>query len=85
MGGILAMCHGIGGGSDELLSVTTLGSALDYGLGESGFGPLQKIRFLMERINSVPWGRAMQVLAPLLARISDPVAGFNFHPGGGSG
>ncbi len=80
MGGILAMCHAILTGGTELLSITTLGSALDYGLGESGFGPLQRIRFLMERINSVPWGTAMQVLSPLLARVSDPLAGFNFHP-----
>lgn len=80
MGGILAMCHGIVGGNDELLSVTTLGSALDFGLGSSGFGPLQRVRFLLERINSVPWGTAMHLLSPLLARISDPLAGFNFHP-----
>lgn len=80
MGGILAMCHGIVSSNDELLSVTTLGSALDYGFGVSGFGPVKHVRPVLERLSSVPWGVAMQVISPLLARVSDPLAGFNFHP-----
>lgn len=79
MGGILAMCHGIAGGK-ELLSVTALASALDYGIGASGFGPIKRVRPVLERMNSVPWGLAMQLISPLLARLSDPLAGFNFHP-----
>ena len=80
MGGILAMCHGIVTGGGELASATALGSALDFSLGTSGFGPLLHIRPLLERMNAVPWGRAMAVLSPLLARVGDPLAGFNFHP-----
>jgi alpha-beta hydrolase superfamily lysophospholipase len=79
MGGILAMCHAIEAGGEGLSSVTALGSALDYGLG-SGFGPMKRVRPVLERIASVPWGLAMQAISPLLARISDPLAGFNFHP-----
>lgn len=81
MGGILAMCHGITTGGDELLSATALGSALDFGIGVSGFGPIKHVRPILERMNSVPWGVAMQALSPLLCRVSDPLAGFNFHPG----
>jgi predicted alpha/beta hydrolase len=80
MGGILAMCHAIVTGGDELLSAAALGSALDYALGTSGFGPLLKARPLLQRMNSVPWGRAMQAVSPFLARLDDPLAGFNFHP-----
>ena len=80
MGGILMMCHGILTGGAGLRSGTALGSALDYGGGGSGFGPILKVRPLLEQLNAVPWGAAMQVLAPLLARLPDPLAGFNFHP-----
>lgn len=80
MGGILMMCHGILTGGAGLLSGTALGSAFDYGVGASGFAPLLKVRPLLEQINAVPWGAAMRALAPLLARLSDPLAGFNFHP-----
>lgn len=80
MGGILAMCHGIVTGGAELLSATALGSALDYALGASGFGPLLRARRVLERMNQVPWGRAMHALSPFLARLGDPLAGFNFHP-----
>ena len=80
MGGILMMCHGILTGAAGLLSGTALGSALDYGHGASGFGPLLKVRPLLEQITSLPWGQAMRALAPLLARLPDPLAGFNFHP-----
>lgn len=80
MGGILMMCHGILTGGAGLLSGTALASALDYGTGGSGFGPVLKLKPVLEQLTSVPWGAAMQVLAPLLARIPDPLAGFNFHP-----
>lgn len=81
MGGILAMCHALVNGGEGLRSLAALGSALDYGLGESGFGPITHLRPLLARVTSVPWGRAMSVLAPALARLQDPLAGFNFHPG----
>ncbi|MDP2272844.1 MAG: alpha/beta hydrolase [Archangium sp.] len=80
MGGILAMCHGIVSGGEGLRSLTALGSALDYGIGVSGFGPIKRVQPVLERLTSLPWGVAMQVISPLLARISDPLAGFNFHP-----
>lgn len=80
MGGILAMCHGIVSGGEGLVSLTALGSALDYGIGVSGFGPIRRVQPVLERLTSLPWGVAMQVLSPLLARIADPLAGFNFHP-----
>ena len=80
MGGILAMCHGIVSGGDGLRSLTALGSALDYGIGVSGFGPIKRVQPVLERLTSLPWGVAMQVVSPLLARIADPLAGFNFHP-----
>ena len=80
MGGILAMCHAIVTGGAGLLSAIALGSALDYALGASGFGPLLKVRPLLQRVNAVPWGRVMHALSPFLARLDDPLAGFNFHP-----
>ena len=80
MGGILAMCHSITTGGSELLSATALGSALDYCIGVSGFEPIKRVRPVLQRMNAVPWGVAMQAISPLLARISDPLAGFNFHP-----
>jgi alpha-beta hydrolase superfamily lysophospholipase len=80
MGGILMMCHGILTGGEGLLTGTALGSALDYGVGGSGFGPVLKLRPVLDKLTSVPWGAAMQAIAPLLARLPDPLAGFNFHP-----
>ena len=80
MGGILAMCHSIATGDSGVLSATALGSALDYCIGVSGFEPIKKVRPVLQRMNAVPWGVAMQAISPLLARISDPLAGFNFHP-----
>ena len=80
MGGILLMCHGILTGGAGLLSGTALGSALDYGVGASGFAPVLKARPVLERLTSVPWGAAMRWVAPFLARLPDPLAAFNFHP-----
>lgn len=85
MGGILAMCQAMVSGGEGLRTVAALGSALDYGLGESGFGPIRHLRPLLGRIDAVPWGAAMSVLAPALARLRDPLAGFNFHPGNAEG
>lgn len=81
MGGILAMCHAMVSRGEGLRSAAALGSALDYGLGHSGFAPITHLRPLLTRLSTVPWGVAMSVLAPALARLPDPLAGFNFHPG----
>ena len=81
MGGILAMCQAIVSKGEGLASVAAMGSAFDYGLGESGFGPLERVRPVLARLRLLPWGVVMGVIAPVLARLNDPLAGFNFHPG----
>lgn len=80
MGGLLMMCHALTGGAPGLLSGTALASALDYSSGGSGFEGLQKLKPLIERFTSLPYGAAMAFLAPFLGGPNDKLGRFNFHP-----
>lgn len=81
MGGLLMMCHALTGGAPGLLSGAAIASALDYSSGGSGFQGLQQLKPLLERFTSLPYGAAMQFVAPFLGGPNDKLARFNFFPG----
>lgn len=78
MGGIILFCYGILHPEAPIASGQALGSALDYRVGATGFSSLLPLRPLLARLSAVPYGATMHFAAPLLARVNDPVAGFNF-------
>jgi len=81
MGGILLMCYGIAHEDTGLLSGVTVGSALDYSIGATGFERLLALRPIIERLPAVPWGRLVRMLAPTLGRrIETPLERFNVVP-----
>lgn len=81
MGGLLMMCHALTGGAAGLLSGVAIASALDYSSGGSGFEGLQQLKPLLERFTSLPYGAAMQLVAPFLGGPHDRLARFNFSLG----
>jgi alpha-beta hydrolase superfamily lysophospholipase len=78
MGGILLLCYGILHPDAPIASGQAVGSALDYRIGATGFSAFLPLRPLLTRLRAVPYGAAMHFAAPLLARLSDPLVGFNF-------
>jgi pimeloyl-ACP methyl ester carboxylesterase len=78
MGGILLFCYGILHPDAPIASAQTLGSALDFRVGTTGFSSLLPFRPLLLRLRAVPYGVTMHFAAPLLARFGDPIVGFNF-------
>jgi pimeloyl-ACP methyl ester carboxylesterase len=58
LGGILGLSHAALDAGENLLSVTTVGSALHYGVGSSGFRALLKFETILRRFRILP-GRAV--------------------------
>jgi alpha-beta hydrolase superfamily lysophospholipase len=78
MGGVLLLLYGILHPDAPIASGQALGAALDYRVGATGFSALVPLRPLASWLRSVPYGKAMHFAAPLLARVADPIVGFNF-------
>lgn len=78
MGGLLLLFQGILRPDSPIASGQAIGSALDYRVGATGFSALLSLRPLLDLVPSVPYGLAMHVVSPLLARVPDPASGFNF-------
>lgn len=80
MGGILLMGYGILNPDAPIASGLAIGSALDYTVGASGFERLLKLRPVIERLPTVPYGTLMHLLAPALGRGPRPLEAFNVWP-----
>lgn len=80
MGGILLMCYGILHPNAPIARGVTIGSALDYKVGATGFKALLRLRPVLERLVAVPYGSAMHLLAPAIGRLPLGVHSFNVWP-----
>ncbi|MFP4601108.1 MAG: alpha/beta fold hydrolase [Persicimonas sp.] len=80
MGGVLLMCYGILEPGAPIARGITVGSALDYKVGATGFKHLLAIRPLIERLYAVPYGTLVHLLAPSLGRNLRALEGFNVWP-----
>lgn len=80
MGGVIYFCHGITHPRAPIASGLTIASALDYAEGESGYRRLLGIRRLLERLPGIPYGTAMHLCAPLLARVPTSLETFQVWP-----
>ncbi len=67
MGGILGLAYAGHFGGSELASITTLGSALHYGVGGTVFEHVNRLRPLLTRISRIPYRSMQRFAAPLLA------------------
>lgn len=80
MGGVILFAHGITHPDAPIASAITIASALDYAEGESGYRYLLKVRALLEKLPGIPYGGAMHLLAPLLARWPTGLETFQVWP-----
>ncbi|QDG53461.1 alpha/beta hydrolase [Persicimonas caeni] len=80
MGGVLLMCYGILQPEAPIARGVAVGSALDYSVGETGFKQLLKIRGIIERMGSIPYGMFMHLIAPAMGRGLRPLEVFNVWP-----
>lgn len=78
MGGVLLFLLGILHPDIPIASGQTIGSALDYRIGSSGFSRMLPLKPLLDYAPTLPYGALMHLVAPLLARLPDPASGFNF-------
>lgn len=78
MGGVLLFLLGILRPDAPIASGQAIGSALDYRVGSTGFSRMLPLRPLLDYVPALPYGAVMHLAAPLLARLPDPVSGFNF-------
>lgn len=65
MGGILGLSYAAHFQGAGLASVTSLGSALHYGVGSSVFHLLNKARPILKNLKSIPWATLQPLAAPL--------------------
>jgi polyhydroxyalkanoate synthase subunit PhaC len=80
MGGILAYTYVIRCAPESVAGVVSLGAALDYTHGESGFRELARLRPLLDLLPYVPVGALGQLGALLLGLLPASVERFSFHP-----
>lgn len=80
MGGILLFCYGMLNPDAPIARGISVGAALDYRPGFSGFRSLVQLLPLMRFVPAVPYGTFAHLMAPLLGRASDPMTAFNFWP-----
>ncbi|MFU8804949.1 MAG: alpha/beta hydrolase [Bradymonadaceae bacterium] len=81
MGGILLMCYGILHRDAPIQRGMTLGSALDYKVGHTGFSHLLKLRPIIERLVAIPYGTLVHLIAPAMGRGAiRALEGFNAWP-----
>lgn len=81
MGGLLLCCYAIlrsAEGDHGIRRGVTIGSALDYRVGQSGFARLFAVRRLIEKLPAVPFGPLAHALSPLMGRVRNPLEAFNF-------
>lgn len=76
MGGLILFCYGIAHPDAPIASGVTVASALDYRIGDSGYRALLPIRPLLERLQGIPYGAVVHLLAPLLGRVPTPLEAF---------
>lgn len=76
MGGLILFCHGITHPDAPIASAVTVASSLDYRIGDSGYRALLRIRPLLERLEGIPYGAMVHLLAPLLGRVPTPLEAF---------
>ncbi len=69
MGGMLLLCWGIRHGHEAIARGITVGSALDYRLGGTGFSAIHALKPLLERFTAIPFGTLAHLAAPLHGRI----------------
>ncbi len=80
MGGILLMCYGIRHDNPPIARGITLGSALDYKVGKTGFNQLLRLRPVIQKLVAFPFGTVTHLLSPLMGRGVSLVEGFNVWP-----
>jgi pimeloyl-ACP methyl ester carboxylesterase len=80
MGGLLAYAHLARGRSEDVRSVITVGSSLDYSASRSGFHALLPFGFLLERLPHVPVGLLARAAGALVGRVVTPYERFNVWP-----
>lgn len=76
MGGLILFCHGIAHPDAPIASAVTVASSLDYRIGDSGYRGLLRIRPLLERLEGIPYGAMVHLLAPLLGWVPTPLEAF---------
>lgn len=80
MGGVLLMCYGILKPEAPIERGVAIGSALDYKAGSTEFERLLRIRPLLQRVRSVPYGLLMRLVAPAIGRTPGALDRFNVWP-----
>jgi len=80
MGGVLLMCYGILNPEAPIGRAVTIGSALDYKVGHTGFAALLRLRPVIERLGAIPFGTFTHLLAPALGRWPNGLETFNVWP-----
>ena len=81
MGGILLMCYGALHPGAPIAGGVAVASALDYGVGKTGFADLLPLRPVLEPLGAIPYGSLVHLLAPVMGegRLS-MVEKFNVWP-----
>ena len=74
------MAYGIYDPEAPIARGVTVGSALDYSVGETGFEPMLALRPVLERLTAIPYGTFVHLLAPLMGRGFDTLESFNVWP-----
>ena len=80
MGGILLLCYGMLYPDNPIVRGVTVGSAIDYRIGQTEFERLLAIRPLLERLGAVPYGTLVHLIAPMMGRGPDALVDFNCWP-----
>jgi pimeloyl-ACP methyl ester carboxylesterase len=80
MGGVLLMCYGILNPDAPIARGVTVGSALDYKVGKTGFKHLLTVRSLIEQMGAIPYGALMHLIAPVVGRGFRRLEAFNVWP-----
>lgn len=80
MGGLLWFLLATHGDPIAVRSAVTLGSALDYRPGASGFRSLLGLKPLARRVPAIPYGELMHWLAPAFGRAHATPDSFNLYP-----
>jgi alpha-beta hydrolase superfamily lysophospholipase len=77
MGGILGYAHLARGGSADFVTMTAVGSSLDYSGAPSGFHSLTPLKALLDRIPVVPLRWLARASGTLVGKVATPYERFN--------
>ncbi|MFB6352380.1 MAG: alpha/beta hydrolase, partial [Bradymonadaceae bacterium] len=80
MGGMLLLCYGIHQPDAPIARGITIGSAIDYRVGDTGFEQLLAARAILSRFTALPYGTLAHLLAPTIGRGPDALVEFNVWP-----